>query len=788
MAAWEDLQLGPILGWRHLWGRRTPPFARRPLGRFTALSAQASANDDAQSMAAYLVGLPMPLVEAFRETDIPQVNPFPNWLTEFPTPPQASSALRPQRPQQPSAETENIEATRPHSTSQTRPDMPSLMAQRRPLGSAQPLGNKATEMAQQWLSDRPAFPSQPKDSAIAPSDRIQPQAQLSPSEPSPANLPLATSSTPATNPALNPLESPTHPALKAIHQRPEEAIGETESLRPPENPEFALTPEVRPTPSDLGVPEPNNYDVEPSEAKSLSTEDTGTIQRHVAATESLPEAPISSIPTAVDDTSAGDMAEIEAADRPSIPSTSKTHNTVPNQSGNESGTAAIANPSPTHTPRQIPSLTTSDTVSAESPSLQSPMLNPLPNGMPEAPSPDITQLMQEAVPQASATVESTPKIAPNQANGSLEDDSVQRKMWDTAAAETPKSPSPSTQNLLPEASAAVEPMPAILPDFASPHQAFATTTPPTISPASTSKPGTIQQSPHPISGSDTRDSAAGMVQVDQVVNPAQPHDLHSRDRPPLEPQTSSSGKIPLLPSIQSYIEAQQVTQSQYIKPHSPLAALNAYQFQPIPKATNTPWQETRQPTQTLPSIPEPPATVPPIQASPRQTPIQLNTMETATAALWQDQFDLEPSPADTGLDDIATEDTDADLATADLAALLEVGTEPDAAPEAPPATDAVTLTASDSDIADDEALLDYLAKWIYRELRSHLHRDQEANYGIQSSLLPWYPEYSGFSIPTARSEFNPPSLPLPSKLLQLTTLVRQQVESRLRQDRECTPK
>ncbi|NER84412.1 MAG: hypothetical protein F6K42_33765 [Leptolyngbya sp. SIO1D8] len=92
----------------------------------------------------------------------------------------------------------------------------------------------------------------------------------------------------------------------------------------------------------------------------------------------------------------------------------------------------------------------------------------------------------------------------------------------------------------------------------------------------------------------------------------------------------------------------------------------------------------------------------------------------------------------------------------------------------------MTLTAETSDTTDDEALLDYLAEWIYGELRSHLSLSQETYYGTQASLSRWYPQHPSFFTQTAQPESNFPRLPLPPKLIQLTTLVRQQVESRLR--------
>ncbi|NER84565.1 MAG: hypothetical protein F6K42_34600, partial [Leptolyngbya sp. SIO1D8] len=349
MTAWEDLQLGPMLGWRHLVGSRTTSFARRPLGRFTILSAAPSSVYDAQSLAAHLMGFPMPPLEALRETNRSQVNAFMPWSSDFPTAPPTWPNLSSWQPQNSPVETANIDANHLKAAPPTVPEMPLLTAQHQPLKSAKPLGNKVAERVMQLIGDRPPSPS---------SDSPPLQAKPAPYDASPAKPLIETPNFPA-DPSSTPAAS-TQETPEAINRHPNEARQQAD-VRSPETLDVEIVPDPPAAPH--------------------SQAELETIQRELPTTPQRSDANAPSIPTGVDEVSDTD------AERPPHPSPSETLETVPEQPRNESDPTATGDNLPTRPPIHpaLPSPETpespqsgtfqSDTFSAEAMPLQRQVLN-----------------------------------------------------------------------------------------------------------------------------------------------------------------------------------------------------------------------------------------------------------------------------------------------------------------------------------------------------------------------------------------------------------------------------
>ena len=166
-------------------------------------------------------------------------------------------------------------------------------------------------------------------------------------------------------------------------------------------------------------------------------------------------------------------------------------------------------------------------------------------------------------------------------------------------------------------------------------------------------------------------------------------------------------------------------------------------------------------------------------------------------APWTTQFNLEadsssldPEVSEMNVPPIQALRTESGLTTAETSAASEASTKSptEALAEADPTAESATatVTAQDEEASPDEENLDYLAEHIYQDLRSRWCLTQEAHRGLYRPPPAWFPLVAFSS--QAPGPFRPhPAIPSPPKLQQLTTLIRQQVESRLRQDQErCT--
>lgn len=846
MTAWENLQLGPMLGWRHLLQSRTAAFARLPLGRFAPFAASTTSARDPQSLAAHLVGFPLPPIEALSDEDLAQAQTFKTtWLTEPPTPPRSPQNLHPRSPQQSSVESEKAAAAGPN-TAPALPEIPLPIAQRQLLKNTNPLGQKAAAMTAQLFRDRPTDPSNPNRQTTALNSVPPLQAKLSPLHSSPDSpLPETPDAPPTAHPSPHVPDSSASEITEANNlSLNDDAAPDTNSRAAAASSDSAIVPEspltlassidvdtVQANPDELNI----HGGASPDCGESIPQADLGLTP------EQLSTAEITDLAARIDETLSADSVQARpdelawhegtSPDSVARVSSQADLETTPEQlpvaqsEPQESDWAAVdkipvvqdASESPFTQARIGPTEVAAESLQSTPlpeamPPLQRHALDTLESETSEPNSPQIPESGPESSPSQLPTIESTQAIVP-----AADAPPLPRQMLDLTERENSESPSPdlpqsTLQESPPHASATVESAPPIAP--ANPEHPYrASDIAGRLVPA-TGQP-TLQRATEPtfvteLHAPDIKAEQATTSMPSEVRDrdrTASPSDASPSEQPPSSPAPPSN-TIPLLPSIQAHLNSQSTAQTKRLLPNAPLAKLDAYQLQPTAQAdqpSQSPAPKRRNPDKSsAPQMARQPVTTSPQQASPQQMwPLQLRAMEPDSTDAWEDPFELEPDLADMGLDDLATEVTDIDLETA-----LEADAEPDAAAPtmedftdsasedaAPAATDAVTLTAGDADTSDDEALLDHLAEWVYGELRSHLSRSQEAQYGTQSSLSPWYPQHPGFFTQTTRSDPNFPSLRLRSgqvlprlpKLLQLTTLVRQQVESRLRQNWQRAP-
>ncbi|MEO0351172.1 MAG: hypothetical protein AAF282_14115 [Cyanobacteria bacterium P01_A01_bin.15] len=143
---------------------------------------------------------------------------------------------------------------------------------------------------------------------------------------------------------------------------------------------------------------------------------------------------------------------------------------------------------------------------------------------------------------------------------------------------------------------------------------------------------------------------------------------------------------------------------------------------------------------------------------------------------WTDRFDLEPSQSKTTGSFLPPGETVLPLIK-DIGEEIEetaaIGppSEPDRVSQAPDGVTVVSPLATQQ-TSSDEKLLEDLAQIMYGQVRSHLHQLHESRHG--RAIPPAAPTSIGTAV-----------WPLP--LHQLATVVRQQVESRLRSDLERRP-
>ena len=831
MANWEDVRLEPILGWRHLVGSQTAAFARLPLGQFTTLSPQTTSTKDTQVLAAHLLGFPILPLEEWRVASTPQTDGFTSWLPELSTPPHIPSSNPSPLQRSQSGETVaqgSIEAIAPNAAPQRLSDNPLTITHRQPLRSSEALGNKVAEMTMHLLTDCPQTHSQrSRSTAIRSSNSSPLQAKQTLPRSNPRRS-LFDAQTQAANPPSTSLESLSNDQGKETNSRSNEdienqAFREPNTLLPestdlaiaPDHPSFPSTPSESQPPNDL-----SHYDIE-----SWNTEN------HPPQTDSsrIHSAPItpndfnegeSSIPTGDVDISGSD----DTTDTPPQILHSETFGIVPERSDDETDTAR---PPSSHSLSQTP-VPTEETLESFQSKVAPEDLSPAQRqALPPTDSPlsdanlfDGSEQIYEPLPNMEARVE------PTQDNdGSTVELPLQKRAQGTTDEELPNEPEatkepaqqiptiiePTQSTILPGSE--LQPRePESEPDSDG-SRAIANAFEPTVQSSDTFSISNI-----PTLGSE----------ADRVAHSATSLEPRSRDRifAQLNPSAveaphgiklSQSNQIPLFPSVQAYLNAQLSIQAQSLSPRPPLADPDAYQLQPVTKPTEPPLDSTTDRSRQNRLVPSTSVQVDTGQStnSSHQTlPIQRATIqETVSPLSWEDPFGLEfgssSNGLDNGLDDTAISSPDTQFTPLlNLAALLETEALPTTdvlessdvgelsdTKELPDAeesdselesiaqlpTEAITLTAQSSPTLEDEALLDYLAEWIYGELRSHLSYRQETYYGIKSSFSPWSPRHPGFSTQTAQSVSNFPTLPLHPKLLQLTTRVRQHVELRLQQ-------
>ncbi len=827
MTAWENLQLGPILGWRHLLRSRTAAFARLPLGRFTPFTASTTSARDPQSLAAHLVGFPLPPIEALSDEDPAQAQTFTTtWLTEPPTPPRSPQNLHPRSHQPSSVESVKAAAAGPNAVP-ALPERPLAIAQHQRLKSTDPLGQKAAAMTTQLFRDRFSAPSNPNGQTTTPHNTPPLQAKLSPLRSSPDSLlPKTPDALPTTHPSFNVPDASASEIAEANEQSLNDAAPETDS-RAAVNLDGAIAPEslsdaLVPSNADMAQARADTPDVRDglpdSEESTPSQADSATPQEQLPVAAAALE--VTDLDTSVDEIPGWEDASHEDASHLAQPSRLRNLETTPEQSDSAPDAASSSSSdSPFIQARTVPTEATpaslpSTPQTRETPPLQRHTLAP-PEGETSEP---VSSPTPESVPESFPS--QPPNIEPPQATiPAANAPPMPRQMLDLPERQDSESPSPDlppskAQESDTHTSATVESASSTIPTRPE-WQDSVSNTAAKLAPSTNQR--TVQRAAEPTPTSELRgpDMEAGqdtnsMPSAGRDRDRAAPDPDVSPSKPPSSSSAPPSDPIPLLPSIQAHLNSQTAAPAKRLSPHFPLATLDTYQLQPAtqanqPSPSSAPKRHNpdRSPAS---RVNNQPVTTSPQQASPQPTwPLQLKTLDSAASDTWEDPFGVEPDLANRGLEDLATDTADIDLETA-----LEADAEPDAATgeapsedstdspledASPAATNAVTLTAGKADTSDDEALLDYLAEWVYGELRSHLSRSQEAHYGIQSSLSLWYPQHPGFFTQTARSDPNFPTfrlrsgqaLPLPPKLLQLTTLVRQQVESRLRQNWQRAP-
>lgn len=798
---WQTL---PWLNWRHAIGRQATALTRSPLGRFTALSTADSSTQRDQPLAAYLVGYPIPPIEELRSAFLPAATPPFRFspaieerttLSTKPTTIQdvdASAIAPPVSPHSPAA-----------APDADAPNLPPLLPaiQRQPLGRTAPLGKPMALIAETILSDRPgSLPSAPNRPPIPANERpvvsdeglplrsLNGERSRIPErwpEANRPNLPTPETFSPANLPGTE---------TAADRNRPNQPSSERPAAGSPPKPPTATPPSALTPPSTNATPSADSL-------ARLDAGDAGVIQPRPDQAPMLPPA----------------IAEPRSSHLNWDANASGMANQPPSQPGPPPHPADVSEQSDPDTLTEGPELSdAADTAeganlagSPPRPATADPNSDTVHNVLPVDPvlpgspisenPPDVEARSQPQRPSRDHAASPPPSSPdkPSQRHSSTEADTTP-PVAKTTIAQTDSTPTP--ESLFPPHS----------PDFPTPPVAAdvpsdwlrdvtpdGTQTPPV---SQTNRPPT--QGPGPEAASST--------------SPQTP-ELDAFPIPTPQNQSATAPKIPLLPNIQRYVTQTDRPRSRReafpapLTQRPPLAELRDYlvpstppppspQF-PIPSRPQSPTPEPSS-DEALASPPSTPQaqrlTVPPhppiSQASrPPILPVQMRALESPTTRDWESQFDLEPDfpelePADFSTD-LSLDDLESEDMTAEANPATEESPQSTATPEseADVNSEAVTLTADVGSAEADAELLDHLAEWVYRDLRSHLRRRREAQFGQSIALPPWYPQHPGFATQTVRSESNLPDLPLPPTLHHLTTVVRQQVESRLRKDWERFP-
>ncbi|MEM6433757.1 MAG: hypothetical protein AAF773_07890 [Cyanobacteria bacterium P01_D01_bin.115] len=796
---WQTL---PWLNWRHPIGRQAAALARSPLGRFTALSTPDTNAQSDQPLAAYLVGYPIPPIEELRAAFALEATPPFRFSPAIGEP--ANLPFEPTTTQD-----VNVAAIAPPSPPNGPPaahnaDLPDLppplpAVQRQPLGKSVPLGSQVAAIAEAISGDGTPLPGI-NQHKIPSNDRpVLPDGNLL--LPDATEQPLRDRHNPASN--LSPSEVLSPPAhspgteTAADRDRPDRPSSETPAAgSPPEpptsNPHSAIT-----HPSESADPLANSPAL-------LDSDEAGVIQPRLAQSPIPPPAiaeprSFHNAPDA-DTTTVGNQAPSQAWTGDSRPTGSPPDqadtleplnpehhiSTDATEGADAADTAGLIDLAALPPPR--PTLETADSKSNTANDAA-----PTAPAAPESPTsenpPDLEARSQPPLPSIGETAKPPP--SPPSSPGE------------------PIQPHPSADadmmQSLPEAAIA---------NSEAADQAAIAPTDPYQAPGSPPPPESSDLTAPPI-GEDSPSDLPRNLPPDGTPTPpvgpttAPPTQLPGIEDSPIslpKNQSTTAPKIPLLPNIQRYVaQTDRLLAGRALR--SPLAELSDYLVPSTPQLT-----PPHPPVPSLPKSPGPeqsseeilalppstpstqgltvPTTQPPQQLSHLPTlPVQMRTLESPTASAWESQFDLEPNFPELESTDFSLDDLEPDGLTTEADPADDESSEPAAASKSEAAADseAVTLTVNVGGAEADSELLDHLAEWVYRELRSHLCLRRETQFGQSVALSPWYPQHPGLATQTVRSEQNLPSLPLPPTLHQLTTVVRQQVESRLRQDWERFP-
>ncbi|MEM1307968.1 MAG: hypothetical protein AAGF98_00455 [Cyanobacteria bacterium P01_H01_bin.153] len=807
---WQTL---PRLNWRHPIGSQAAALARSPLGRFTALStADASAQSD-QPLAAYLVGYPISPIEELRAAFSPEtIPPFRFSLAAQELAEQPFEPVKIEAGVAPAIAPPSPPDDPPAAAAGDLPDLPPPLpaVQRQPLGRTTPLGSQVAAIAEAISGDLPSAPplniNQPQipsnDFPTLP-DRDLP---LLDATERPPRVPARWSE--ANRPDIVP-DLPTPDALSppAPIQSTETAAASDQPS--PEMPDSESLPE-RPIPDASSVITPPLESAAPlADSPTLpDSDDAGVIQPRLGQSPNPPPA----------------IAEPRSPDIPGDEAAAVEENQTPSQAWtNDAGTTGLSSDQAQVRQTFDPERDTSADTPGRSDAAAT-------NELTELAAPPPLRPTSEAADSKSDTADGAAPIAPAAPESPALENSP-----DIEARSLPQLPS-TDETTSPPPSSPAEPMQLHSSTEAGTTAPFAKAA---ISDSEAVDPAAIAPiNRHPLPGSpplpqssdlpaqsiakDSPSDSLRNLTPDGTPTPAAsptnalPTQLSRLEDSPISlPQNESATapKIPLLPSIQRYVARTDGSPSRRLASdhpagtqRSPLAELSDY------LVPSTPQPSPRSPVPSLPKSPASmlsssdeasalpsstpftqgltvPTTQPPQMSRLPTLPVQMRALESPIASTWEPQLALEPDFSNLESTDVSLADLEPDDLTTEPEPATDESPGPAATSEFEAVADsgAVTLTADVGGAEADAELLDHLAEWVYGELRSHLCLRQEAQFGQSVALPPWYPQHPGLATQIARSEQNLPSLPLPPKLHQLTVAVRQQVESRLRQDWERFP-
>lgn len=786
MAVWDDLPLLSRLGQRPPLGRSTQP----PLGRFTTLMARA-ADPETQPLAAYLVGFPMPPLDEAEDQSL-LLPPFTSpGVVESPPEVQARDTFS-----LPPAEVP---------TSSPAPVQPASSGGD---GEVEP-GQKVETDASRLPTQEPDLPSQ----AAQLPEHNQPVDQTPPIQRKAQGQPPATvEDSLETSPMIAPEGQSVVEALELLAAESQD-IGAA--------PEIFTTENQGAVPAAAVVPDAIAEKLPQTPLPALQRQPLGRTQPlgqvgNTAAniTQQLRqkhrEAVDSETVRAYDTGGTPEFAPPEASEPPTLPPSEAATTPDLQPRVREAEEASPAQPEQTQgiaaepTAPQTSELSQGDTAPIQ-PRVFNPAAEtavPAPNlvedgqaSLSPAQPPDTQNSFNpENLPrQTFPTVEeiNTPATFDNapSAPGPIADQ-VENPPLDRPAISLPEDLASPTDDApaSPPSDALLRAKPASA-DLQPTNPAAELPPPVTDSPLGTDRPGQESEqlgdaaaiAPSPATnspaaspedwGNSALDTATPPDPQTNAIAPVQWAELSDRiDPSPNQPQSPTA--VPPSPP------APDDSQPQKESPTQLAAKPPAESIQPTPETDNF----STEPAPPSPPVsnPEPPA----LNYALESPPIQRRRAESSTNA-WENQFDLDTAlPEQSAFQDFSLVDASlpAEMPEAETEPLFD-GSESSADPELE--AEEATSIAADQQTSTSDVMLDDLAEWVYAELRSHLYRSQTTHYGLHPSL-PWRPLPDSYSQRQNQRAANLIGLP-PPQLLQLTTLVRQQVESRLRADHERQP-